>query len=163
MTDRQLAARVSSGADFPDSKNEHGPQKVLLYAGEDSIENTVAPRLLRAGARMENIELLDSSSFEVFDKEFNRVDKRSIDLSQDINIIKFLVKNHPQIKLLIIDPITGVFGNRNTNHNKDMRPIMNDLKDMLENVGLTLVGIAHTNKRGDVIGACASPSSASGR
>ncbi len=144
-----LAARVSSGADFPDCKNEHGAQKVLLYAGEDSLENTVIPRLIRAGANLANIELLDNSSFEVYDREYNRVDRRGIDLSQDIAIIGQLIKKHPDIRLLIIDPITGVFGNRNTNHDKDMRPIMNELKDMLEARGLTLVGIAHTNKRGD--------------
>ena len=144
-----LAARVSSGADFPDCKNEHGAQKVLLYAGEDSLENTVIPRLIRAGANLANIELLDNSSFEVYDRDYNRVDRRGIDLSQDITILNYLVKKHPQIKLLIIDPITGVFGNRNTNHDKDMRPIMNNLKDMLEARGLTMVGIAHTNKRGD--------------
>jgi len=144
-----LAARVSSGADFPDCKNEHGAQKVLLYAGEDSLENTVIPRLIRAGASLANIELLDNSSFEVYDRDYNRVDRRGIDLSQDIAIIGQLIKKHPDIRLLIIDPITGVFGNRNTNHDKDMRPIMNELKDMLEARGLTLVGIAHTNKRGD--------------
>jgi len=33
-----LAARVSSGADFPDgAKNPHGPRKVLMYAGEDNL------------------------------------------------------------------------------------------------------------------------------
>src|SRR5215472_4428893 len=144
-----LAARVSSGADFPDCKNENGPQRVLLYAGEDSLENTVIPRLIRAGANLANIELLDNSSFEVYDREYNRVDRRGIDLSQDITILNYLVKKHSQIKLLILDPITGVFGGKNTNHDKDMRPIMNQLKDMLEARSLTLVGIAHTNKRGD--------------
>lgn len=144
-----LAARVSSGADFPDCTNEHPPQKVLMYAGEDSLENTVIPRLIRAGANLANIELLDNNSFEVYDREYNRVDRRGIDLSQDIAIIGQLIKKHPDIKLLIIDPITGVFGSRNTNHDSDMRPIMNELKDMLEQRALTLVGIAHTNKRGD--------------
>jgi hypothetical protein len=144
-----LAARVSSGSDFPDCKNEHGEQQVLLYAGEDSLENTVIPRLIRAGAKLENIELLDNNSFEVYDPEYNRVDRRGIDLSQDVPILSALIKKHPDIKLLILDPITGVFGGKNTNHDKDMRPIMNQLKDMLEARGLTLVGIAHTNKRGD--------------
>ena len=144
-----LAAHVSSGSDFPDCKNEHGERKVLLYAGEDSLENTVIPRLIRAGAKLENIELLDNNSFEVYDREYNRVDRRGIDLSQDVPILNALIKKHPDIKLLILDPITGVFGGKNTNHDKDMRPIMNELKDMLEARGLTLVGIAHTNKRGE--------------
>jgi uncharacterized Zn finger protein (UPF0148 family) len=145
-----LAARISSGADFPDgAKNESGPQKVLMYAGEDDRERTVVPRLIAAGAWLSNITLLDNRSFEVFDKEFNRIDRRSIDLSQDCAVLSQLVKSSPGIALLIIDPTTGVYGNKNTNHDKDMRPVMSELRDLCEARGLTLVGVTHTNKRGD--------------
>jgi len=145
-----LAARVSSGADFPDgAKNENGPKKVLMYCGEDDIKRTVIPRLMAAGAYLANIELLDNQSFEVFDKEYNRIDRREINLSQDCGIISHLIAKHPDIVLLIIDPTTGVYGGKNTNHDKDMRPVMNDLRDLCEKRGLTLVGITHTNKRGD--------------
>lgn len=145
-----LAARVSSGADFPDgAKNERGPQKVLMYAGEDDRERTVVPRLIAAGANLSNITLLDNRSFEVFDREFNRVDRRSINLAADCAILSQLVKDNPDIALLILDPTTGVYGDRNTNHDKDMRPIMNDLRDLCEARGLTIVGVTHTNKRGD--------------
>jgi putative DNA primase/helicase len=145
-----LAARVSSGADFPDgAKNENGPKKVLMYCGEDDIKRTVIPRLMAAGANLANIELLDNQSFEVFDKEYNRIDRREIDLSQDCKMLSEIVKAHPEVSLLIIDPTTGVYGSKNTNHDKDMRPVMNDLRDLCEARGLTIVGITHTNKRGD--------------
>jgi len=145
-----MAARVSSGQDFPDgAKNENGAKKVLMYAGEDDIKRTVVPRLMAAGANLANIELLDNQSFEVYDREYNRIDRREINLSADCKIISQLVEDHPEISLLIIDPTTGVYGGKNTNHDKDMRPVMNDLKDLCEARGLTIVGITHTNKRGD--------------
>jgi putative DNA primase/helicase len=145
-----LGARVSSGADFPDgAKNENGPRKVLMYCGEDDIKRTVIPRLMAANANLANIELLDNQSFEIYDKEYNRVDRREINLAQDCPIIPHLIAKYPDIALLIIDPTTGVWGGANTNHDKDMRPIMNDLRDLCEAKGLTLVGISHTNKRGD--------------
>jgi putative DNA primase/helicase len=145
-----LAARVSSGADFPDgAKNPNGAQKVLMYAGEDDRKRTVVPRLIAAGANLANIHLLDNQSFEVFDREFNRVDRRSIDLSQDCTLLSQLVKQYPEIALLIIDPTTGVYGSKNTNHDKDMRPVMNELRDLCEARGLTIIGVTHTNKRGD--------------
>jgi putative DNA primase/helicase len=145
-----LGARVSSGADFPDgAKNENGPRKVLMYCGEDDIKRTVIPRLMAANANLANIELLDNQSFEIYDKEFNRVDRREINLAQDCPIISHLIGKYPDIALLIIDPTTGVWGGANTNHDKDMRPIMNDLRDLCEAKGLTLVGISHTSKRGD--------------
>jgi hypothetical protein len=99
-----------------------------LYCGEDDIKRTVVPRLMAAEANLANIELLDNQSFEVFDKEYNRIDRREIDLSIDQKVIGELVKAYPEISLLIIDPITGVFGSKNTNQYKDMRPVMRDLK-----------------------------------
>jgi putative DNA primase/helicase len=143
-----LAARISSGADFPDgTKNTSGPKKVLMYCGEDDIERTVTPRLIAARANLANIELLDNQSFEIYDKEYNRIDRREIDLSTDVKVISQLVYEHPDIVLLIIDPTTGVYGNKN--HDKDMRPVMNELSDLCSKRGLTIVGITHTNKRGD--------------
>jgi putative DNA primase/helicase len=120
-----------------------------MYCGEDDIKRTVIPRLMAAGANLANIELLDNRSFEVFDKEFNRVDRREIDLSQDCKMLNQLIKTHEDITLLIIDPTTGVYGSKNTNHDKDMRPIMNELRDLCEARGLTILGVTHTNKRGD--------------
>jgi RecA-family ATPase len=145
-----LAARVSSGMDFPDgAKNENGPKKVLMYCGEDDIKRTVIPRLMAAGANLANIELLDNQSFEVYDREYTRIDRREIDLSQDCPMLNHIVAKYPDVSLLIIDPTTGVYGSKNTNHDKDMRPVMNQLRDVCEKRNLTLVGVTHTNKRGD--------------
>ena len=145
-----LAARVSSGADFPDgAKNTMGAKKVLMYCGEDDLQRTVVPRLMASKANLDNITLLDNSSFDVFDREFNRIDRRSIDLQPRLQDAVPFVQDNPDIALLILDPTTGVYGSRNTNHDKDMRPIMNELKDLCEKRGLTIVGITHTNKRGE--------------
>lgn len=145
-----LAARVSSGRDFPDgAKNPNGSRKVLMYCGEDDLARTVVPRLIAAGANLDNVTLLDNSSFDVYDAEYNRIDRRSIDLSQDCGTISHLIHDSPHFALLILDPTTGVYGDRNTNHDKDMRPIMNELRDLCEKRGLTIVGITHTNKRGE--------------
>ena len=88
-----LAARVSSGADFPTARTT--TPKGSFVRREDSLENTVIPRLIRAGANLANIELLDNSSFEVYDLEYNRVDRRGIDLDQDIPILNYLVEKRP--------------------------------------------------------------------
>lgn len=149
LSSTDLVARVSAGLDFPDCKNPNGPKKVLMYAGEDSIDKTVVPRLKAAGANLSNITLLDNKSFTVINQEGYRLDRREIDLSQDIPVINHLVHDHPDIALLVLDPITGVFGSKNTNRDDEMRPIFNELRDMLDKRGLTIVAVAHTNKRSD--------------
>jgi hypothetical protein len=56
----------------------------------------------------------------VFGKEFYRIDRRSIDLSQVCAVLSQLVKSNPGMALLIIDPTTGAYGNKDTNQDKDL-------------------------------------------
>jgi AAA domain len=144
-----LAARKSSGAKFHECENPDPPMKVLMYAGEDPIKQVVIPRLVAAGADLKNMKLLDGKSFKVIDQEGNLIDKREIDLSQDIPVINQIALDYPDVGLIILDPITGVFGNKNTNRDDDMRPIVNELRDMCEKRNLTIVMVAHTNKKTD--------------
>jgi len=144
-----LVARKSSGADFHECKNPDPPMKVLLYAGEDPINQVVVPRLMAAGANLKNVKLLDGKSFKVLSEEGLVIDKREIDLSQDIPVINHLIHDNPDIGLLVLDPVTGVFGSKNTNRDDEMRPLLKELKDMCEKRNLTIVMVAHTNKKTD--------------
>jgi putative DNA primase/helicase len=146
-----IVARISSGRDFPDAKNPFNGvgKKVLMYAGEDDVSRTVVPRLIAAEADLENVILLDNKSFRVFTSQYKRIEKRELDLSADCAVLTQLLKNEPEIVLFVADPITGIWGNVNTNSDSDMRPILAEVRDMCEARGLTFVGVAHTNKRSD--------------
>jgi hypothetical protein len=61
------------------------------------------------------------------------------------------IKTHPDIQLLVLDPISSFFGDdADQNKDKDIRPIMDSLKATCEKSGLTVIGIIHSNKRSDV-------------
>nr|WP_255595546.1 AAA family ATPase [Lysobacter sp. BMK333-48F3] len=53
----EIAAVTSVGGDWPDgSSSTQG--KVLIWTGEDSIEHTLVPRLMAAGANFSNIDVV---------------------------------------------------------------------------------------------------------
>lgn len=142
-----ITACVTTRKDFPDgSTNTVPPSKVLMYSGEDSLSKIVRPRLLAAGADLTKVMFLDRKSFRTVAGD-NDPEKRPLDLSQDCDVLLDLVKQHPDIKLLIVDPITGVFGNKNINKNEEANPVFEKLIDFCEASGIAFVGVLHVPKR----------------
>lgn len=143
----EIAACATTGRDYPDgAKNSAGAMKVLMFCGEDDLSRTVIPRLVAAGANLDNIGFLDNKSFRGTVGE-SKVPGRSIDLSQDMETLMQIIKANPDFKLLICDPITGIFGSKKITKDEEVNPILEELVDLCQQTGLTFVGISHTPKR----------------
>ena len=143
-----VVATVTTGRDWADgARNTVGPKRVLMYCPEDSLSKVVVPRLLAAGADLSMILLLDNRSFRRFTVEGAK-EKRCLAMDEDIPALATLLSKHPDIALVVCDPITGIWGERNVNHDKEIRPVLANLIDLCEKRNLTFLGVAHTNKRG---------------
>jgi putative DNA primase/helicase len=143
----EIAACASTGRDWPDGeKNTMGAVKVLMFCGEDDLKRTVLPRLLAAKADMSNIDFLDSKSFRGTVGD-SKVPGRSIDLDQDMETLLGMIKENPEYKLLICDPITGIFGAKSINKDQEVNPILEELNTLCQETGLTFLGVCHVPKR----------------
>jgi hypothetical protein len=61
-----IAARVSTGRDFPDGPGLSEPATVLLAAGdEDNVADTIVPRLIAAGADLGRVQLWTGAANEL--------------------------------------------------------------------------------------------------
>lgn len=143
-----LAAAVSNGIKvFFEAENpnenpfvDRGPQKVIFFSSEDSLEYTLKARLRKAGANLNNIY-----SVSLKDERFSQIKFNS-------PILKDLIK---EVKpaLVIFDPIQAFIppdiqmGQRNA-----MRNCLNPLIGLGEEYGTTFLIIVHTNKRQGVYG-----------
>lgn len=140
-----LAAAISSGNKVffdavPENFSKYGPQKVLFFSSEDSIEYTLKARLRKAGA---NLKYIFSVSLR---------NERFSEIKFNSSLLKDLIV---QIKpaLVIFDPIQAFIpsdiqmGQRNA-----MRNCLNPLIGMGEEIGTTFLIIVHTNKRQGVYG-----------
>src|ERR1017187_3083751 len=98
-----LVACTSTGANWPDGAlNTMGPRRVLMGTTEDRIETTVKPRLFALGADMDKI------LFVVRIEDGNA--SRPFDLKKDIGLLNKALKENPDIALIVLDPITGFYG-----------------------------------------------------
>ena len=138
-----LIARITTGRDWPDSeKNLLPPQDVLLAISEDSLTQTVIPRLNAAGADLSHV------------KFFNRVilddGSRHLQLASDMSALKRGLEANPSVTLVVLDPLESFSGDVDINRNLEIRPVTDALKRICEKTKVTLVGIVHDNKRSDV-------------
>jgi len=142
-----IVACVTTGRDFPDgSKNEMPPSKVLMYCGEDSPEKVVLPRLKAAGADTSKVSFFNRKSFRTFAGD-NEPEKRPLNLTQDLDDLIEFSKAHPEYKMIVADPITGIFGSKNINKNEEANPVLEHLIDFCEETGIAFLGVLHVPKR----------------
>lgn len=132
-----IAARVSSGSGWPDEREQREPADVMLVAVEDAIDDTVAPRLLAAGADMSRIHSLQGVAF--------REETRAFTL-RDLYTIEAALHDLPDVKLLVIDPLTAIMDGIDSHKNAEVRSAIRPLADLAERTGIAVVCVSHTRK-----------------
>jgi putative DNA primase/helicase len=131
-----LAAAVSTGEKFPDgSKTEKG--SVLIWSGEDGLEDTIVPRLLAAAADLERINIIDGVETSGIARPF--------DPSKDMASLSSRVEQLGDVKLLIIDPVTQAVAN-DAHKGNDVRRDLAPLVDLGMKHGVAIIGITHFAK-----------------
>jgi len=141
-----LAARISTGADFPDgTKNEFGPKRVLMCGTEDDLNDTVVPTLQAAGANLEMIDFLRITSVIG-----DNVKMRKLQLQTDIVLVTNALKKHPEYAMVILDPLFSFVGKVNKNDDEIMRPIMEELQKTCAVTKTAFIGIIHYNKKSEL-------------
>jgi putative DNA primase/helicase len=149
--------RITTGRDWPDgSKNTSEPQRVLLASSEDDPEDTLIPRLMAAGADLNLVDIIDGVSMEEALKDqygklvkMKKKERKAFLLTLHVKLIKVALKKHPDIRLIALDPMTAYLG-ADANRDKDIRPVMDALKDAVGGTQTSIIGIVHSNKRSDV-------------
>jgi hypothetical protein len=58
-----------------------------------------------------------------------------------------MLREHPNVALIALDPIAGFFGDVDPNKDKEIRPVLEAVQAALEQSKCALVGIIHQNKR----------------
>ncbi|WP_198009899.1 AAA family ATPase [Legionella tunisiensis] len=131
-----FAAVISSGGCWPDG-SAASCGNVVIWSGEDDHKDTLIPRLLQAGANMDNIFFIAGV------QEGQK--KRSFDPAIDMEPLLRKLKEIGNVRLLIIDPIvSAVTGD--SHKNAEVRRSLQPLVDLAGRLGCALLGITHFSK-----------------
>lgn len=133
-----LAATISKGGQFADGLIAK-KGSVLIWSGEDGINDTLAPRLSAAGSDLTKIHFIDG-----YDDNYQ---KRSFDPATDMPALMMKVESMADLSLLIIDPIVSAISG-DGNKNGDVRRGLQPLVDLASCLNCAVLGITHLSKGG---------------
>jgi len=140
-----LAARATRGSAWPDDPTTHAPKgNVILMNCEDALDDTVAPRLLAAGADLSRVEALVARRIP---GEDGKMLERDIDL-QDIVTIREAVQRLGNVQLIVVDPVSGYMGRADSHNNAETRGVLRPLAVLAAACGAAVILISHTSKNG---------------
>ena len=125
-----IASSISAGLPLPDGK-AHEPQTVLYQCAEDSISDTIKPRLEAAGADCKKVVYIDTE-----DEMLSLYDSRIEETIKNLNV-----------KLVILDPIQAFLTQCGDMQSAiKMRNVMHRLANIAETYNCAIVLIGHMTK-----------------
>ena len=128
-----IAARVTTGACWPNSE-EHAPKgTVVIMTSEDSMTRSVKQKMAIAKA--------DTNKFRVTQED--TVGRTISDLLQKLDEESTHI---PDVKLVIIDPITSYMGGVNTFKDDEVRVRLDPLNKWAEQRDIAVIVIMHHTK-----------------
>ena len=127
------AAKISRGQRLEFDASGEPPTEgcVLILAQEDSVEDTIKPRLALAGADMSKIHF--------------RATGRDIRLPEDIGALRWLI-HQKHVVLVIIDTLDD-FATTSTRNNQSVRKVLNGLGNLAEEEDIAIIVICHWTKQ----------------
>jgi putative DNA primase/helicase len=135
-----LMARTTAELDWPDDSSKAPIGDVVVWSGEDSIEDTILPRFFAAGGELKRI-------YPIRDLWLPNGERRAFDPSTDLVYLAEHLDRVPKPKMLMIDPIalaipSGTDSHKNTETRRGLQPLV----DLAERRNMVLLGVTHFTK-----------------
>lgn len=135
-----LASAVSTGGFWPD-RTRAAQGTVLMWTGEDDINDTIVPRLLAMGADLSRVFFVKGT--EVSNGE--RIETRSFEPAKDLPLVIDAIKRIGKVDLLILDPIVSAVAG-DSHKNTEVRRSLQPICDIGIHTRCAILGITHLTK-----------------
>lgn len=131
-----MAATVSTGGTWPDgSRCKKG--RVIMWTGEDDLQDTLVPRLMAAGADLERVEFVKGATEDGEPIPF--------DPARHLPALAKHIETTNDVALLIVDPVVSAVAG-DSHKNTEVRRSLQPLVDLAEKTGCAVLGITHFTK-----------------
>jgi putative DNA primase/helicase len=137
-----IAAAVTTGGKWPDSDEHAVIGDVLILSTEDDVADTIKPRLEAAGADVSGVHVLQA----VLEVSEDEIVERQFSLSRHIEEITGVLKSNPEIRLIVLDPLSAFLGVKDSHRDSDVREVLGPLAQLAAELCVTVIGIVHLNK-----------------
>ena len=137
-----IASRVTRGESFPDDAIcESGA--VILASAEDDPADTIRPRLDAASAVASRVHTLEG--LRVIQNN-GSASERPFHLEMGIAALEDALLRMPDVRLIVIDPISAYLGNTDSNCNADIRGLLSPLAALAARHHVAVLCVTHLRK-----------------
>lgn len=143
----EIAARYSRGLPMPGETTAMAtPGSVAICSAEDDISDTLQPRLVAAGADLGRIFFVDPDI--AVRAPDGSVEQRPFTVA-DIDRLDQALAAHPDVRLVIVDPLSAFMGSADTHRDADVRRTLAGLRRLAERREVAVLAVMHLNKASD--------------
>jgi putative DNA primase/helicase len=138
-TAMDFAATVTTGGHWPDGSFASAGN-VLVWSGEDAIDDTLLPRFMAAGGDRARIAFVKGVEEDGA--------SRSFDPARDMEALIAVCGRIGDVNLVIIDPVVAVAkgdSHKNAEARRDLQPLV----DLTEKTQTVVLGVHHLTKRSE--------------
>ena len=139
-----VMACVTRGLPWPCDEGHAPIGNVILLTAEDDTRDTIVPRLMAAGA--------DRARVHIIKMMHDAGKPRMFSLVTDLGPLRQKILEVGDVKMVIIDPISAYLGVGKVDSFRatDVRAILGPLKELAEEMRLSILGVLHFNKKTDI-------------
>lgn len=139
-----VVARLTTGASWPDGAHNGVIAKSVVFSAEDSIEDTIVPRLAALGAARGHVMLVRRIREA---NDAGEITRRSFNLARDLPHLERTLDRNPETRLVVIDPVSAYMGRVDSHKNAEVRSdILDPLAELAERRNVTVLAVTHFNK-----------------
>jgi hypothetical protein len=134
-------ACATTGKDWPDGSPGCEPCDVIMLTAEDTLDDTMVPRLIAAGANLDRVHFLPYIKRNGRDETFL--------LAEDLDKLEAHLRTHPEVGLVTLDPITAYLGSGkglDSHRASDVRSQLSPLKAAAERTLVAFSAVTHPPK-----------------
>jgi putative DNA primase/helicase len=141
-----IAAHLTNGSPWPDGTANAFDGDIIIFSAEDGMADTIIPRLIGLGAKRGRI-FIGKRVREL--NQSGEITRRGFNLAHDLPKLERMLDQHPETKLVIIDPVSAYMARIDTHKNAEIRSeVLDPLAELAERRDVTIIAVTHFNKGG---------------
>ncbi len=133
-----IAAAITQGCALPDDGATRAPSSVLLWNGEDGIEDTIRGRAEMVGVALDRLQVIRGTIDD---------DGRRAPFSlHDVARLQEMIEHTQDECLVIVDPVAALLGGIDAHRDNEVRATLQPLVELARNARVAVLCILHLNK-----------------
>jgi putative DNA primase/helicase len=133
-----ISAAITHGRPLPDDALAHAAGSVILWNGEDGIEDTIRVRAESCGVRLDKMHVIESAR-----------DPKGRKMSFGLGHVSFIgdeIRKRGNVQLVVIDPIAALLAGVDSHRDAEVRSALQPLVDLARDHDVAVLCVLHLRK-----------------